>query len=207
MSAPARLLAACLPLLLTGCGYHFVGTERQLPADIQSIGIGDIANHTRDRGAEKLLAFALEREIHTRRHYRLQQNIEQADAVLSGSLRRLERRPVAFGENDQAVIYELTMSVDLMLVRRDDGKTLWRVRDWVKFDEYSSNPRVVVTSSSDFQRDTLNPANLPRNESDGVPDHRQISAIQLADAERQRAIARLMASTVRDAYESMIEGF
>lgn len=193
-------------LLLSGCGYHLIGAEPQLPEDIRSLAVGDIANHTREHGLEKTLEFAFEREIHIRQQYRLEQNSARADAILTGLIRRLDRRPVAFDESDQAVIYELTLSVDLTLTRRDDGKTIWRVRNLKKLDEYASNPRMVVTSSSEFQQGTLNPSDLPKN-NDSIPDHEQISLIQLADSERQRAVNRLVATAVHDAYESMIEGF
>ncbi len=202
----ARLLIVVL-VVASGCGYHFVGGDLQLPEDVHSIGVGNILNHTTEHGLEKTLGFAIEREIHIRGHYRLEQDADHADAVLSGLIKRLDRRPVAYDEKDQAVIYELALVVDLNLVRKSDNKTLWRLRNFKKVDEYSANPRIVVTSSSEFQRGTLDAKDLPRATDDAISDTKQISAIQLADSERQRAIARLLGDAVHDAYDSMIEGF
>lgn len=209
VARPSRLVIVLAAVLggVSGCGYHFVGEHPQLPSDIRSIAVGTIDNKTREHGLEKTLAFAFEREVHIRRHYRLESDKNLADALVNGTIRHIERRPVAFDQSDQAVIYQVTLTVDLDVVRRRDGKRLWRVTSMRKTEEYSSSPRVVVTSSSEFQRGTLDPSNLPRDPEDGIADDKQISSIQLAESERKRAIDRLLGLVVREAYDSIIEGF
>lgn len=202
-----RVAIGLVVLSLNACGYHFVGQVPQLPKEIRSIAVSEISNATREPGIEKSLVFAFEREIHMRRHYRMEQNTARADALLTGTIRRLDRRPVAFDQNDQAVIYQVTLVIDLRLARRDTGAVLWSRRGMKRIEEYSASPRVVVTSSSEFQRGTLNPTDLPRDADDEIPDTQQISAIQLAESERQRATERLFGAVVRDAYDSIVEGF
>jgi hypothetical protein len=219
----AHLAAATV--LVSACGYHFHGTQSTLPSDVRTIGVGTIENKSLERGLEKNLAFAFEREVFVRRHYRLA-TTGGADALLGGTIREVSRRPVAYDEDDQAVLYEVLMRLDLSLVRQRDGKTLWSVRDMREFDEYTANPNVVATSSVDFQLGTLDVKNLrrdtdlsdttgtgagpeptPRPMGDGIPDDRQISNIQFADYERKRAMDRLLQRAVRDVYDRMIEGF
>jgi hypothetical protein len=215
-------------VLASACGYHFHGTQSTLPSDVRSLGVGTIENKSLEHGLEKNLAFAFEREVFIRRHYRLATSPGGADALLAGTIREVSRRPVAYDEDDQAVLYEVLMRLDLSLVRQRDGKVLWSVRDMREFDEYTSNPNVVATSSVDFQRGTLDVKNLrrdtdqsdpttgsgagmveptPRPMGDGIPDDRQISNIQFADYERKRAMDRLLQRAVRDVYDRMIEGF
>jgi hypothetical protein len=191
---------------LSACGYHFHGTQPALPSDIRTIGVGSIDNRSREHGLEKQLAFAFEREVFVRRHYRLAASPGGADALLTGTIREVSRQPVAFDEDDQAVQYEVRMRFDFTLTRQRDGKDLWSVRDLREFDEYTSNPEVVLTSSADFQRGNLDIKNLRRMD-DEIPDQSQISTIQLAEYERQRALDRLLQRTVRDVYDRMIEGF
>lgn len=212
-------------MVASACGYHFHGTQSTLPSDVRTLGVGTIENRSLEYGLEKNLAFAFEREVFVRRHYRLATTPGGADALLSGTIREVSRRPVAFDEDDQAVLYEVLMRLDLSLIRQRDNKVLWSVRDLREFDEYTSNPNVVVTSSVDFQRGTLDVKNLRRDTDlpadgsgagteptpapmgDGIPDDRQISNIQFADYERKRAMDRLLQRAVRDVYDRMIEGF
>lgn len=189
-----------------GCGYHFHGTQPTLPSDIRTIAVGSIENKSLERGLEKRLAFAFEREVFVRRHYSLAASRGGADALLSGTIREVTRRPVGFDADDQAVQYEVRMRVDFTLTRQSDGKTLWRVRDLREFDEYTSNPDVIVTSSPEFQRGQLDIKNL-RRQDDTIPDDTQISTIQLAEYERRQAMDRLLQRAVRDVYDRMIEGF
>jgi hypothetical protein len=191
---------------LPACGYHIHGTQPTLPSDVRTIGVGSIDNRSREHGLEKELAFAFEREVFVRRHYRLADSPGGADALLTGTIREVTRQPVAFDQDDQAVQYEVRMRQDFTLTRQRDGKTLWSVRDMREFDEYTSNPEVVVTSSADFQRGNLDIKNLRRTD-DEIPDELQISTIQLAEYERQRALDRLLQRTVRDVYDRIIEGF
>jgi len=210
-------------VVAAGCGYHFHGTQPTLPSDVRSLAVGTIENRSLEHGLEKNLAFAFEREVFIRRHYRLADKAAGADALLAGTIREVSRRPVAFDKDDQAVLYEVLMRLDLSLVRQRDGKILWSVRDMREFDEYSSNPTVVNTSSVDFQRGTLDAKDLQldTNNNDmigtgggmveptptSMENMQEISDIQFAEYERKRAMDRLLQRAVRDVYDRMIEGF
>ena len=184
-------------LLLAGCGYHLPGAQSTLPDDVRSVSVGTITNRSREHGLEKSLAFAFEREIHERGQLRMVEDAS-GDAVLSGTIRDVLVRPVAFDVNDQAVQYELTLILDLSLVRQRDGRTLWRVRNMREIDEYDASQQVVITTSTQFQQGTLDPANL---------QDPQFSKTQFAEGERRRAITHLLGQTARDVYNQMLEDF
>ncbi len=203
----ALWLVGLLSAGAAGCGYHVVGSDPQLPEEIVSLGVGSIENSTSERGLEKEFAFALEREIHERRHYRLAETAVEADALFTGRIRGITRHPVAFDRNDQAVQYEMEIVADMTLVRRSDDKVLWRARRMRLRDDYASSPGAVITSSAQFQRGTLDAADIAADPSDGIPDARQVGFIQLAESERRRATRRLLQGAARDVYNRMIEGF
>jgi len=183
---------------VAGCGYHVVGTADVLPAEIRTLAVGDIGNGSREYGYERIIAFALEREIAIRRRFEVANSPAGADAVLSGRLVDVYTRPVAFGSNDQAVQYEVSVVIDLTLVNQRDGTVLWQAQRLREVDEYSANSTVVVTSSSEFQQGTLDAVDI---------DNPQFTEIQLAETLRQRALNRLAAQTARDVYDQMMEGF
>jgi outer membrane lipopolysaccharide assembly protein LptE/RlpB len=192
-----RRLVVLLLLAMAGCGYHLVGEENALPDDVQSLAVGTVTNRSREHGIEKTLAFAFEREINERGHFQLEEG-PGADAVISGTIRDLHVRPVAFDANDQAVQYEIDLTVDLALTRQRDGVVLWQITGFRETDEYAASPTVVVTSSSQFQQGTLDAANV---------QNPQLTMIQLAETERRNAIGRLLSQTARDVYNQMVENF
>ena len=193
-----RSVTTLLVLALCGCGYHLMGEGVGLPDDVHSLSVGTLTNRSREHGLEKTLAFAMEREIHERGHFSMEEDAAGGDAVISGTIRDVHVRPVAFDSNDQAVQYEIELTVDLVLTRQRDGKVLWRVRGLRESDEYSASAPVVVTSSSQFQQGTLDATNV---------QNPQLTQIQLTETERRTAIARLLQQTARDIYNQMVENF
>jgi hypothetical protein len=187
-----------LSLLLAGCGYQFAGEHISLPEDVHSVSVGHIENRSREQGLEKSLAFALEREVYIRRHFHMEEDPGGGDVVLSGMIRSVRVTPVAFNSNDQAVQFQIAVVLDLTLTRQSDGHVLWQVHGLREIDEYSASPPIVVTSSPQFQRGTFDAANVQSS---------QLSSIQLAETERQQALARVLGQAARDVYNQMVEGF
>jgi hypothetical protein len=202
------VLLAMAALGIAGCGYHVAGAENGLPADIRSIRVGDIENRTREYGLEKSLAFALEREIVIRQQLAISQDPGGGDAVLNGRIRSVEVRPVAFNKGDQAMQYEITMLLDLRLTRRDNGEVLWNGAGLRQDTEYAASQAVVVTSSSQFQQQALDAANLRDPQmSPQIAAHPQSIGIMLGETERRTALQRLLQQAARDIYNSLLENF
>ncbi|MFQ5667870.1 MAG: LPS assembly lipoprotein LptE [Candidatus Binatia bacterium] len=193
-----RRLACIVLIVVSGCGYHLSGDESSLPEDVQSLSVGTLVNRSREFGLAKTLAFAFEREIHERGHFRMEEEPGAGDAVLSGIIRDVSVRPVSFDANDMALQYAIVLTLDLTLTRQRDGKILWSVSDLREADEYSANARVVVTSSSQFQQGTLGAADVRSP---------QFNNIELAETERRTALARLLRHAARDVYNQMVEEF
>jgi len=194
----ARRIALLLCLLFSGCGYHIAGEHVALPPEVRSVRVGKIENRSREQGLEKSLAFALEREVHIRQHFRMEQDPTRGDAVLSGTIREVHVRPVAFDANDQAIQFEIAVVLDLTLTRPGDGHVFWHVHGLRELDEYSASSQAVVTRSSQFQQATLNAGDV---------QNPQLSNIQLAETERQEALLRLLKQAAHDVYNQMVEDF
>ena len=187
-------IAVSLPVL-GGCGYHFVGTGSRLPPEIRTISLGPIRNNTREVRIEKQLLESLEDEVAS--HGRLEVvPAGQGDCVLTGMVRDYVSRPVAFSALDEALQYQASVSVDLELRRRDNGKLLWRAIGQRQTQDYSAVPGVVVTSSSQFQQSTLN-----------AKDVGQFTDIQLSESQRRQANESLLENLARDIYNQMMEDF
>lgn len=195
---PWRTFLVLVTVLGPGCGYRLVGHGTGLPEDVRSVSIGTIANRSREYGLEKDLSFALEREIYVRRQYHVDEVPGSGDAVLTGAIRDVHVRPIAYDANDFAVRYELVLLLDMALTRQRDGQVLWRVSGLREDEEYSAVAQVEVTSSPDFQRGTLDAQNI---------NDPEFSYIQFAESERRRALRRMLNQAARDVYNQMVENF
>ena len=187
--------ALAVALALTGCGYHFTSGGRQFTSDVHTIGVRTFANETREIGVEKRLAMAIEREFVIRGPLKVA-SPDEGDLVLTGTVRLAEDRPVAFNKDDEVLIYQTILALDLDLRRRDDGKTVWQVRNLRVTDDYESVASVVVTTSSEFRSGTLNPADLGA-----------FTEIQLAETRRKQMMDRMIGTLAHDVYEQMMEDF
>jgi len=186
---------ALVTLAAAGCGYRFAGTGNRLPVDVHTIGFGPVRNATREVRIEKQFLEAFEDEVSARGKLKVVPASE-ADVVLSGAVRDYLSRPVSYSRNDVVLQYQATVAVDLELRRRDNGKLLWKTIAQRETQDYSAVPGVVVTSSSQFQQNTVNAADLG-----------QFTDIQLSESQRREANEKLIETLAREVYNQMMEDF
>lgn len=187
------LLLAVLPA--GGCGYQFAAGGRTFESGVHTIGVRTFVNETREIGVEKRLAMAIEREFVLRGPLKVAKP-EEGDLVLTGTVKTAEDRPVAFNRDDEVLIYQTILSLDLDLRRRDTGKLVWKVRGLRVADDYESVASVIVTTSSDFRKSTLNAEDLG-----GFTD------VQLAETRRRETLERMIGNLARDVYDQIMEDF
>lgn len=192
----ARAVALlCVVAVGSGCGYHIGAATRTFGADVHTIGVETLDNDTREIGVEKRLGMAIEREFVMRGPFKIAKATE-SDLVLSGTVTLAQDRPVAFNKDDEVLIYQTQLALDLELRRRDNGKVVWRTHGMRVVDDYESVASVVVTTSSDFRKSTLNPADLG-----GFTD------IQLAETRRRETLERMIGTLAHDVYDQIMEDF
>ncbi len=188
---------ACLAgLLLSGCGYALTGTQLRVPGDIHSVAVGEFRDESRQEGLAKTLAFAVEREFYEHGVLAIRDHPTDSDGVISGTIREFKTRPVAFNADDEALEYEAKLTLDVVLTRQSDGAVLWKGRRMQAIEDYAVTRQTVVPSSSQFQQGTLDFANLA-----------DLTNIQLAETEKQRAIQRMVRSIARDVHDRILDDF
>lgn len=192
----AALLTGLAAALLSGCGYTLAGTHRQVPGDIRSVAVGAFKNDSRQEGLAKTLAFAVEREFFEHGTLPVRERPGDGDAVITGTIREFKTRPVAFNSSEEALEYEARMVLDVVLTRHSDGAVLWKGSRMQAIEDYAVSPQTVVPSSSQFQQGTLNFGDLS-----------DLTNIQLAETEKQRAIERMVRSIARDVHDRILADF
>jgi hypothetical protein len=194
----ALVVIACGGLLagVGACGYGFPGTAAHLPADARSISVRPFRNDTSQIGVELALARAIEDVIRERGVLRVAPG-EQGDLVLSGAVRSFGAHPVGFSRADRALQYETTLTLDVILRRRSDGRVVWEAKGLRESQDAPVSAAVVIPSSPRFQLGTLDAGDLT-----------ELTEIQLAEDRRNRDVVQQLADTVaRSIYSQMLEGF
>ena len=113
-----------LAVLLAACGYQFRGKQNNLPSDVKSIAIPVFKNRTNEIRIEQIFTDAVIFQF-TRSQMVRVVSVGQADAVLSGTVDRVEITDVALTSSDTSRQRRITIWVAAKLVRSRDGKVLW----------------------------------------------------------------------------------
>jgi outer membrane lipopolysaccharide assembly protein LptE/RlpB len=122
-----RLLPLAFALLVTGCGYHTVGSATHIPASVRTIAVPVFATHSQAYHSEMALTQAVVRELDTRTRYRvLTSNTADADAVLSGTILTQTSVPLTYDSTSgETSSYLVTITVKVVLTARD-GRVLYQ---------------------------------------------------------------------------------
>ena len=189
-----RRLAPLLLVALGACGYGLAGT-RNSPQGARTVRIEPFRNHTRENGLDVRLHRALEDEF--RRHGTLRVVSDgNADLVLSGDIRRFTSLPVAFSATDEAVQYQGVLQVSFRLTERESGKVVNDTPLLQATQDFGAVSGVVVTSSPNFQRGTIDSRDLLN-----------LTNVQIGGARRRDALRGLLDLLAHDVYQRAVEGF
>ena len=179
-------------LLSSSCGYHLSGAAN-LPQHIQRVSVAEIENDTLEVGIEKEFQWALEREFRTRGGLTI---AEDGEGVFNIVVHRLDQRPLSFDQKDEVLQYEVAIVFDVSLTARDSGQVLWQLKSLRVTTPYDAIPQIVVTSSPEFQRGTINSQNLSG-----------FTQVQFSESERRAATERLFVAAAREVYARLGENF
>ncbi len=122
-----RLLAVLLAAgLLGGCGYKVGGQSDLLPATLKTIAVPTFANNTPRYRLTESLPNAIGREFLSRTRYRVVADMNEADAILRGTVRNYMSYPTLSDQKTgRATGIQLSIFLDLKLVERSTGKVLY----------------------------------------------------------------------------------
>jgi len=183
-------------LCLIGCGYQFAGRSDLFPKDIHSVYVEPFLNRTRDVGLGTEITTALRGEMYRRGELQLVDQADRADAILSGVVRSFDSLTASGNQNDEVLQYEATLVVDTTCRRREPSEILWRGQGIRLNEIYAGERAAVVTTSSKFQNQTLNSANV-----------RSLTDIQLTETESRRMREDLMERFARELHQRLMEMF
>jgi hypothetical protein len=125
--------------LLTGCGYHQVGSASHLPANVRTLSVPIFATHVQAYHTEVAFTQALIREFNTRTKYRiLTSDSPDADATLHGTILTQSIAPLTYdAASGETSSYLITITAKILLTAHD-GRVLYENDNLLYHEQYQS---------------------------------------------------------------------
>lgn len=127
-------------LALGGCGYNLVGRASNIPEDVKKIYVQPLENATARSQVEQILTRSISDELLTRRRFETVNGVDEADAVLSGTVLSFVVRPVAFDQDGLANSFEVVVSADMKFQRppkgEEEAEVIWSNSRYVFRQDY-----------------------------------------------------------------------
>ena len=114
-------------VMVSSCGYRFAG-QGAFPEGVELIYIEVFENLTSKTGIERVVTNQLVFEFTRQRDKSLASDTENADAVLKGVIRTIRTQTISRVGTEVASQREVTMTVDLKLVKPDGGEVIWEAK-------------------------------------------------------------------------------
>ena len=124
-----RAFCLCFLLLLTGCGYHGVGSATHIPANVRTLAVPIFQSKVQAFRTEVVFTQAVVRELNTRTQYRVLTSSSDgasADATLRGTILSETVAPLTYdATSGQTSSYLVTVMTRVELVAHD-GTVLYK---------------------------------------------------------------------------------
>jgi len=132
---PANIVLSCLVGL--GCGYHTAGHAVTIPDNVRTIAIPAFVNQTQTFKIEQLLTAAVVREMITRTHYHVVNQVtDDADATLHGTVLSTYTTPLTYdSQTGRAASLLVVISVKVSLLDKH-GKVLYQNPSYLFREQY-----------------------------------------------------------------------
>ena len=133
----ARALVALSCLIGAGCGYHTAGHTVTIPDNVRTIAVPAFVNQTQTFKIEQLLTSAVVRELITRTHYRVNNQVnDEADATLHGTVLSTYTTPLTYdSQTGRAASVLVVISMKVSLVDKQ-GKVLYQNPSYLFREQY-----------------------------------------------------------------------
>ena len=119
-----RAAAFTLALLASACGYRLAGRGDIIPVTVKTIAVQPFGNATPKYKHARLLPSDISREFIARARYRLIDDPNQADAVLSGNLVNFSAYPIVSADNRGTTV-QAVVTVQVKLTNRANGQVIF----------------------------------------------------------------------------------
>jgi outer membrane lipopolysaccharide assembly protein LptE/RlpB len=130
-----------------GCGYHIMGKGGEFPEGITSLAIIPLENKTKEPNLTSIFTSALRREFIFRREVEIVAQ-EKAEASVQGSIGSINIGSTAYDSTGRATEYDITITMDVRLIRRGTNVILWKGDNIAGTWHYKASFDVMVNEAN-----------------------------------------------------------
>jgi outer membrane lipopolysaccharide assembly protein LptE/RlpB len=130
-----------------GCGYHIMGKGGEFPEGVTSVAILPLENKTKEPNLTSIFTSALRREFIFRRDVEVVPE-QKADASLQGAITSENIVSTAYDSEGRAAEYDITITLDLRLVRRGNNAILWKGNEIKGTWHYKASTDVMINEGN-----------------------------------------------------------
>ena len=136
---------------ISGCGYYLAGGGESLIRE-RKVAVGMFANRTYQSSLEGKLRLALVSELAGRGSYA---EAGSNDLVMTGEIESLSIDTAAFSSADKAMLYKVSMTVQVQLAENESGKVVWKSSETLQQDYPSAANLALQANARDAALTTL----------------------------------------------------
>ena len=129
-------------LWLQSCGYGFAPQGEHIDKRIVRIYVAPFVNKTAEAEAENILRTAFIDQILQSGRFKSAPTLEQADAVLNGTILSITTGVLSYRDNILAAEERMTVTLEASLREKDSGKTIWSSQNVVGTSDYKLQDNV-----------------------------------------------------------------
>lgn len=154
-------VAALATIVLTGCGYHTVGSATHLPSSVHTLAVPIFKNNTQSFHAEVVMTQAVVREFTSRTTFRVvPQESTDTDAVVKGTILNTQVGPLTYNSTTgQSSSFLVTITASVTVLDKNHH-VLFQNPNYIFRQQYQStsdepsfiqeDPAAVARLSRDF---------------------------------------------------------
>ena len=135
-------------VLVTACGYRFAGSGT-FPEGVNYIFIEVVENRTSKIGVERIVTNQLIFEFSRQRESSLVSKLDEADAILKGSINSIRTQTISRIDTEIANEREVVMTVDLKLIKKDGGAVIWAANGLSDREAYDVDNSKIETDRNE----------------------------------------------------------
>lgn len=140
--------ALLLIMLISGCGYRFAASTNNRISSGEKIWVYFIANETTSPTAQTVIRRALLDQLHIMRGVVPASSIEQANAIVNGTVKSFSGRVLSYSAADLDREFRLTLSVELELRRKGEAVPVWK-GTLQAFQDYPSSDDLALQRNAE----------------------------------------------------------
>ncbi len=115
-------------VLILSCGYTFAPQGEYIDKRITTVYVQSFANKTSQAELENYVRTAFIDQFILSVRFKIVQNVESADAIVTGSVINLKTTPLSYRKNTLVAEERASMILEINFREKESGKTIWSTK-------------------------------------------------------------------------------